>query len=102
MKARHAERIDRPLRPVADRAHPYRKRPYSALNWRNLATLAEAVDWRAVTKGPIEPIVEDPTFLAQAVVSLPREPCDGATWREWTDTLKAASGREGRALYHPR
>jgi len=50
----------------------------------------------------IEPIVEDQTFLVQAVVSLPREPCDGATWSEWTDKLKAASGRKGRALYHPR
>jgi len=67
----------------------------------NLSTLAEAAEWRAVTDGPIAPIVEDPAFLAEAAKSLPDEPWDGGTWRAWTDKLKEASGRKGRALYHP-
>jgi glutamyl-tRNA synthetase len=67
----------------------------------NLATLAEVVEWRAVTQGAIKPIVEEPAFLAEAAARLPGEPWDGATWREWIDKLKAATGRKGRALYHP-
>jgi glutamyl-tRNA synthetase len=73
--------------------------------WRavqgNLSTLAEVVEWRAVTQGAIKPIVEEPAFLVEAAARLPGEPWDSGTWREWTEKLKAATGRKGRALYHP-
>ena len=32
---------------------------------------------------------------------LPPEPWDGEVWRDWTDALKQASGRKGRALFMP-
>ena len=32
---------------------------------------------------------------------LPPAPWDATTWGVWTSALKAASGREGRALFHP-
>jgi glutamyl-tRNA synthetase len=67
----------------------------------NLATLAEAAEWRRVTQGAIEPVVEEPSFLAEAAACLPDEPWDGGTWRVWTEKLKGATGRKGRALYHP-
>ena len=67
----------------------------------NLAQLAEARDWWRVVHGGIEPIVEDPAFLAEAAASLPPAPWDGATWGAWTAALKASSGRKGRALFHP-
>lgn len=67
----------------------------------NLSTLADAADWRRVVAGAIRPIVEEPAFLAEAAALLPEEPWDHATWAAWTGKLKAATGRKGRALYHP-
>ncbi|HLH47819.1 MAG TPA: glutamate--tRNA ligase [Roseiarcus sp.] len=67
----------------------------------NLSTLADAADWRRVVAGAIEPIVEEPAFLAEAAALLPEEPWDHATWSAWTGKLKATTGRKGRALYHP-
>ena len=32
---------------------------------------------------------------------LPPEPWDQTTWSGWTAAVKAASGRKGRALFHP-
>jgi glutamyl-tRNA synthetase len=67
----------------------------------NLATLAEAADWRRVVEGPIKPVVEEPDFLAEAAALLPDEPWDQSVWAAWTGKIKAATGRKGRALFHP-
>jgi glutamyl-tRNA synthetase len=67
----------------------------------NLATLADVADWAVVVRGPITPQLEDVTFLAEAAASLPGEPWDETMWKAWTSTLAAASGRKGRALFHP-
>ena len=67
----------------------------------NLERLDDVEAWWAVTRGEIEPVVEDAAFLAQAASLLPPEPWDGGTWGAWTGALKAASGRKGRALFHP-
>lgn len=67
----------------------------------NLSRLAEAADWVAVCRGEIVPVVEDAAFLAAAAALLPSEPWDGATWKAWTEAVKQASGRKGRALFHP-
>ena len=67
----------------------------------NLSTLADAADWRRVVAGAIQPIAEEPAFLAEAAALLPEEPWDQTTWAAWTGKLKAATGRKGRALYHP-
>jgi len=32
---------------------------------------------------------------------LPPEPWDDAVWTRWTDALKAATGRKGKALFMP-
>jgi glutamyl-tRNA synthetase len=32
---------------------------------------------------------------------LPAEPWDDTTWDVWIAALKAATGRKGRALFHP-
>ncbi len=63
----------------------------------NLATLVEAQSWAAVVRGPIQPVIEDAEFLAEAAGKLPPEPWDEATWKSWTSGL----GRKGRALFHP-
>ena len=38
---------------------------------------------------------------AEALALLPPRPWDDGTWRGWTDAVKAATGRKGRALYRP-
>ena len=67
----------------------------------NLALMTEARAWLAVTAGDIVPVIEDADYLKEARALLPADPWDGATWTTWTGTLKAATGRKGRALFHP-
>ena len=67
----------------------------------NLTRLAEARDWWRVVDGPLEPVIEDAAFAAQAAALLPDEPWDLGTWGTWSEAVKQASGRKGRALFHP-
>jgi len=67
----------------------------------NLATLADVADWAEVVRGPVTPQLEDAAFLAEAAASLPVEPWDETMWKAWTSALATASGRKGRALFHP-
>jgi len=67
----------------------------------NLATLADTTIWADVVRGPIAPRVEEPAFLSDAAKALPSEPWTDTTWKAWTSALSAASGRKGRALFHP-
>ena len=67
----------------------------------NLAKLADAGVWWGVVCGPVTPLIEDPEFLAAAKAALPPGAFDGTSWKSWTDSLKASTGRKGKALYHP-
>ena len=67
----------------------------------NLTRLADTAIWADVVRGPIAPRIEEPAFLADAVKALPSEPWTDTTWKSWTSALSAASGRKGRALFHP-
>lgn len=71
----------------------------------NLTVMAEAVEWYRVVHGPLETVAAeeegDLAFLAQAADLLPAEPWDGGTWKAWTDGVKAATGRKGKALFLP-
>ncbi|TBW40895.1 glutamate--tRNA ligase [Siculibacillus lacustris] len=69
----------------------------------NLGRLGDAVAWAAVVRGPIEAAndPEDRPFLAAAAALLPPEPWEDTTWGSWTAAIKAATGRKGRALFHP-
>ncbi len=69
----------------------------------NLDLLTEARGWWDVVAGDIipPPSEADPAFFAAARTTLPPEPWDEATWSAWTAALAAASGRKGRALFHP-
>ncbi len=75
--------------------------------WRavrgNLDFLREAEDWWVVVNGDITvpAMPEEADFLSLAAELLPPEPWDEGVWRRWTEALKAASGRRGRALFHP-
>jgi glutamyl-tRNA synthetase len=67
----------------------------------NCATVGEAREWWQVVAGDIVPVIEVAAFLAAAADLLPPPPWDGETWRQWTRAVAEATGRKGRALYHP-
>jgi glutamyl-tRNA synthetase len=69
----------------------------------NLDRFDEAADWWALCRDGAEPVVdeEDRAFVDEAFALLPPRPWDEATWKGWTDAVKAASGRKGRALFRP-
>jgi glutamyl-tRNA synthetase len=67
----------------------------------NLAHVGEAAEWWSVVTGPIETpglSAEDRAFVAEGARAL-RWSDD--PWHDLTDTLKASTGRKGRALFHP-
>ena len=67
----------------------------------NLRAVKEAVVWWKICRDDLEPVLEDRAFSAQAASLLPVEPWDATTWGSWTATVKEASGRSGKALFHP-
>lgn len=67
----------------------------------NLAVLGDAARWWGIVDGEMSPVIEDGALTAQAAALLPPEPWDDTTWDVWIAALKAASGRKGRALFHP-
>ncbi|MGE5369264.1 MAG: glutamate--tRNA ligase [Chloroflexota bacterium] len=67
----------------------------------NLARFDDILTWWRVVEGEIDTPREDPDFLEQAAELLPAEPWDEATWSAWTSDLKTATGRKGKALFHP-
>jgi glutamyl-tRNA synthetase len=69
----------------------------------NLRKFDEIIDLARLVTGPVEPVIadEDRDFLALAKALLPPEPWDLTTWGHWTDALKAATGRKGKALFLP-
>lgn len=69
----------------------------------NLARLADAAGWWRVVEGPLAPVIapEDADFLKQAAGLLPPEPWDDGVYAAFLAAVKPASGRAGKALFHP-
>jgi glutamyl-tRNA synthetase len=67
----------------------------------NLSMLADAASWWQVIGGELAPQIEDRELTDKAAALLPAEPWDDTTWDTWVAALKTASGRKGRALFHP-
>jgi glutamyl-tRNA synthetase len=67
----------------------------------NLSKFEDVLAWWRVVEGEIEPRREEVELLAAALDLLPPEPWDQTTWGLWTGRVKAATGRKGRALFHP-
>ena len=69
----------------------------------NLDLLSEARGWWDVVAGSIvPPVIEgEGEFLRAALDALPSEPWTPEVWPAWTGALREATGRKGRALYHP-
>jgi glutamyl-tRNA synthetase len=69
----------------------------------NLDLLNEARGWWDVVAGTIVPPLIDgeQAFLQTALELLPQEPWTAAVWTDWTDAIKAATGRKGKTLFLP-
>ncbi len=66
----------------------------------NINKLSDAADFWPLVNGKITPKIEDHDFIAQALKFLPENISDDA-WSEWTDQLKAQTGRKGKNLFMP-
>lgn len=67
----------------------------------NLEKVSDIKDWWTVAKGPVSPRVEDADFATKAIELMPSEPWSNATWKEWTEAIKGATGRKGKELFMP-
>jgi glutamyl-tRNA synthetase len=70
----------------------------------NIDHLADLADWLPVLDGDLAPpdvLAEDRAFLAQATALAATVDWTEEPWRALTEALKAATGRKGRALFHP-
>ncbi len=67
----------------------------------NLGRFADAREWWAVIHEPLAPRIEDAEVCAAAAAALPPEPWDETAWSALAEAAKAATGKKGRALFHP-
>jgi glutamyl-tRNA synthetase len=69
----------------------------------NITRLDELGGWWDLCRDGAEPLVadEDREFVKQAMAMLPPRPFTPATWGEWTNAVKEATGRKGKALFRP-
>jgi glutamyl-tRNA synthetase len=79
----------------------YKAKPFWLASRGNLSTFLDVIDWWRIVESEIEPVIEDPEFLATARENLPDEPWDETIWAGWTKVLKDVTGRKGKALFHP-
>lgn len=70
---------------------------------QNVTYLSDLEGWWQLCRDGAEPDVapEDAEFVAQAMAMLPEPPFTDATWKDWTEAVKAATGRKGKGLYMP-
>jgi glutamyl-tRNA synthetase len=96
-----------PFEAVRDRLSALDPRLQNEAFWlavrENCARVASAQPWAEIIYGKITPVVagEDKDFIAGAAASLPAGELTGASWGEWTNALKAATGRKGKGLFMP-
>lgn len=70
----------------------------------NITHLGEVADYWRVIEGPIDapsPDAEDADYLAQARAALEPLAFGPTIWKDWTETLKASTGRKGKGLFLP-
>jgi glutamyl-tRNA synthetase len=69
----------------------------------NLTRVSDAASLWAIVTGPVDapPAPEDAAFLHEATTLARTMEWDAAPWATLVDTLKAATGRKGKALFLP-
>ncbi|PAU96570.1 glutamate--tRNA ligase [Paracoccus salipaludis] len=70
---------------------------------QNITRLDDLGEWWTLMRDGAEPVIapEDAEFVAQALAMLPPRPWTETTWSEWTNAVKAATGRKGKGLFMP-
>lgn len=74
-----------------------------AVTRESITVLDDLGAWWAVFSTGAEPLMdaEDVDFVGQAKALLPAKPWTSTTWHDWTEVVKAATGRKGKGLYRP-
>ena len=69
----------------------------------NVDRLVEARHWWDVVAGSFAPapLEDEGAFMADAARLLPPDPWGDDAWATWTEALREASGRKGKALFMP-
>ena len=69
----------------------------------NITVLADLEGWWTLFRDGATPLVDDDDrdFVAQALTLLPAKPWTHDTWSQWTEAVKAATGRKGKGLFRP-
>ncbi len=67
----------------------------------NLTRIEEAALWSQVITGPIAAVIEEPDYIAAARDALAELEWSDDIWARLIDTLKASTGRKGKALFLP-
>lgn len=70
---------------------------------QNCTRVSDAQEWVEVAYGDVRPDVdsEDAEFIATAIDLAPAGDFSSDTWSEWTNALKAKTGRKGKGLFMP-
>ena len=75
--------------------------------WRvasqNITKLDDLAEWWEIFANGATPDIaeEDRDFIAEAMTLLPAPPYSDASWGEWTNAVKEATGRKGKGLFMP-
>ncbi|MCC5991694.1 MAG: glutamate--tRNA ligase [Rhodobacteraceae bacterium] len=69
----------------------------------NITRLDDLGEWWALCRDGAAPVIdpEDADFVEQALALLPPPPYGPGAWKDWTDAVKAQTGRKGKALFMP-
>ena len=69
----------------------------------NITVMADLAEWWTLFRDGAAPVVDaaDREFVAKALALLPARPWTTATWGEWTQVVKEATGRKGKDLFCP-
>ena len=77
--------------------------PFWQMAHENITVIGELADWWATLSQGADPLIapEDEAFVREAARLLPPMPFTAQTWSDWTARVKEATGRKGKALFHP-
>jgi glutamyl-tRNA synthetase len=69
----------------------------------NITVLSDMGQWWTLFRDGATPVVDeaDRAFVAEAFAMLPAQPWTKETWGQWTNAVKAATGRKGKDLFRP-
>lgn len=108
LKALNAALVhEMPFETVSERLSAIDERAGSEAFWiavrENCSFVSDAHGWCETIFGKPEPAIEaeDIEFVRQSGAHLPAAPFTESSWTEWTNALKTATGRKGRALFMP-